>query len=90
MTLAEQVAFVQTVCPHSTVPCVKVAPNFAYNLAYNLTSVYPRSLVANGTAELILLSAQSADNVNNRCVWKPGHPLNGVNCADRFGPVNHT
>ena len=75
----------RSVCPRSAVPCVKVAPNFALSNAYNLSASLARSLVADGSAQLLLLSAQSTYNDDPRCVWKPG-PFNGLNCAARSGP----
>jgi hypothetical protein len=54
LSLSLQVDFVRSVCPTSRLACVKVAPSFAYN--DSLAEV--ASLVADGTASLLLLSAE--------------------------------
>ena len=79
LNLSSQVEFVRSVCPKRKVTCVKVAPAFAYN--NSLAEV--QSLVAEGTASLLLLSAEFNNDPN--CIFNQG-PFDGINCKTRSGP----
>jgi hypothetical protein len=80
LNLSLQVDFVRSVCPTSRLACVKVAPSFAYN--DSLAEV--ASLVADGTASLLLLSAEY-NSGNPQCSFHPG-PQDGINCRARDSP----
>jgi hypothetical protein len=79
LNLSSQAEFVRSVCPKRKISCVKVAPAFAYN--NSLAEV--QSLVADGTASLLLLSAEFNNDPN--CNFHRG-PSDGANCKAREGP----
>ena len=82
--MSTQVDFVRSVCPgddSQAPPCVKVAPAFAYNASIE----YVRALVADGSATILLLSADANDQ-NPSCVFNDNKVQNGVGCKMSFGP----
>ena len=83
LNLSVQVNFVRSVCPGDggTPSCVKVAPAFAYNAS--LTEV--SALVADGTATLLLLSAEANDQ-NPACAFSTDKFKNGQDCTMKMGP----
>jgi hypothetical protein len=73
---------VRSVCPERSGPsCVKVAPQFAHNAS--VADV--RALVADGTATLLLLSAE-ANDLNPSCQFSDDKFKNGQGCTMKFGP----
>ena len=81
LNLSAQVGFVRSVCPGSGPSCVKVAPQFAHNAS--VADV--RALVADGTATLLLLSAE-ANDLNPNCLFSTNKFKNGADCTMRDGP----
>ena len=81
LNLSAQVKFVRSVCPGTGPSCVKVAPQFAHNAS--VADV--RALVADGTATLLLLSAE-ANDLNPNCQFSDNMYKNGAGCKMQKGP----
>jgi hypothetical protein len=88
LNLSVQVDFVRSICgvaastgAEAPSPCVKVAPAFAYNASLADVS----ALVADGTATLLLLSAEANDQ-NAGCKFSTNKFKNGQDCKMRLGP----
>jgi hypothetical protein len=88
LNLSVQVDFVRSICgvaasagAGAPSPCVKVAPAFAYNASLADVS----ALVADGTATLLLLSAEANDQ-NAACKFSTNKVKNGQGCTMKLGP----
>jgi hypothetical protein len=82
LNLSSQVDFVRSVCPDQPTSCVKIAPAFAYSQYSNDSVAEVRALVQDGTATLLLLSAEVQSN-DPTCKFAPGLPSSGQNCRWR-------
>ena len=82
LNLTSQIDFVRSICPGQTMSCVKIAPAFAYLQQVNDSVAQVKALVADGTATLLLLSAEIQSN-DPMCTFTPGRPFSGQNCRWR-------